>query len=348
MKKHRHLLALIVLLWVSSTQIHAQHSLRFDCNAIRPDSINRIPMPYFDAGCEGENVTWDFSHEDYDANPDTTSVSLYDMKNRLLWDDNGTMTTYRQTGDSLIICREETPRYEMDFDIPIVRMIYPFFYGQTITSPFSGKGIYEDVYALNEKGYAHINGDAYGTLILAEGDTLKNVLRVHTTLQSDMDITTSSTGEYVGTLTKVADTYEWYARGYRYPVLKTTSNYIISEGNAILTRTSAQRISPEMQEELDDEENEELRRASDAPSIINYDVTVNGNTVTITYDLMGDAHIGMTLADSKGIVYWRHEEDRLAGEGYQTQVPLAGLLRGQYVIYINVNGEISNCKVNVE
>ena len=55
----------------------------------------------------------------------------------------------------------------------------------------------------------------------------------------------------------------------------------------------------------------------------------------------------MTLADSRAIVYWRYENDEQAGGGKQVEVPLDGLRRGQYIIYINVNGVLNAAKINV-
>lgn len=344
MRQHIISLALLFI----CTAANAQNSLSLTCNTLRPDSLNFEKTPLFDVGCEGVNVIWDYSDLDIKDQSDTSAVRLYRNEGRFVWDDNCSLTTYSQKGDTLLISREETPSYEMDFDVPVVRMVYPFLYGSVITTPFSGKGSYEDKFNITENGVSQVKGDAYGTLILTEGDTVRNVLRVHTIFDSNMAVSERISGDFIGSMRKVTDTFEWYAHGYRYPVLKITGNYLMSGEEIVSYEVDAHRMSPEMQKAVEDEENEELRGRNITNSIINYNVQVNGYTATIKYDLLEDTHISIALADSMGIVYWRYEDDKSAGEGYQTVVPLSDRQRGQYVIYINVNNEVNNCKINVE
>lgn len=347
MRNDKLYIVFLTLACLVHVSLHSQNHLSSIHNALRPDSLNSQTIPLFDIGCEGENVTWDYSDADIGDMPDTTAVCLYALGEKYLWDDNGAMTTYRQPGDTLLIIREESPLYEMDFDVPVVRMIFPFFYGSSISAPFSGSGSFEDRLVMSENGVSRITGDAYGTIILPGGDTVRNVLRVHTVLNSDIEVSEMRSGELIGGMQKVTDTYEWYARGYRYPVLKITGNYLVSGDEIVSAEVNAHSMSPGMQKAIEDEDNEELREDDGARSAINYDAQVNGYTATISYDLLEDAHISMALVDSKGIVYWRYEEDMPACEGCQTNVPLSGLLRGQYVIYINVNGEHNDFKFNI-
>ena len=145
---------------------------------------------------------------------------------------------------------------------------------------------------------------------------------------------------------------EWYARGYRYPVLKSVEERISKEGTLLRTVRYSQRISPAEMALLEDPENEDIRLADSlayaaANPLRNMHVANNGSSATVSYDLATDAHVSMTLANSQGMVFWRYESDELAGNQYQHEVPLTGLPRGQYVIYINVNGTIYSNKVNV-
>lgn len=342
----RFLSFLLFLVWCNNF-LFAQYRLSLVHNSLCPDSLNSEIILPFDVGCEGENVTWDFSDADYDDNPDTTTVNLYCLSDRILWDNNGAMTTFRQVADSLLIIREETPLYEMDYDTPVASMIYPFSYGSCLSAPFAGRGAYEDKFIMEEAGISTIQGDAYGTLILTEGDTVRNVLRIHSTRNSYMNVHERTSGEYICTLVKGCDTYEWYAKGYRYPVLRAYSYILESDGDVILQSSTAHRMSPEMQAAMEDKDNESLREQDAAHNIINYDVTVNSNSAIVTYELLEDAYVSITLADSRGIVFWRYGADQSSGAGYQTIVPLSGLLHGQYIIYIEVNGTIYNRIINI-
>lgn len=152
---------------------------------------------------------------------------------------------------------------------------------------------------------------------------------------------------------KETETYRWYARGYRYPVIENFSERVFHEGKLIAQRQNASRISIEELESIIDEENEDIRRQdslayAQAHPIESLAVTNRGSVADVSYSLLTDAHVSITLANSSGIVFWRFDEDEYAGESYSHSIPLSGLLRGQYVVYINANGEIENAKINVE
>lgn len=203
---------------------------------------------------------------------------------------------------------------------------------------------------MKEHGTSTVNGDGYGILILAEGDTLRNVLRLHTAIVSDIDVSNRYTGEDLKTLHRQTDTYRWYARGYRYAVLETIDENIKMNNKVVSERKTTHRISPDMQTTSEDLANEDIRHqdAIAKADVISYNLEVKGSSAELKYDLKADAHIGMTLCGAQGIVYWRYDADKQAGENYRQSIPLTGLLRGQYVVYINTNGKIYSANVNVE
>ena len=350
-KKVNNMKKLFALFMFFPCAVYSQNTLSIANNSLRPDSINGTVIPFVDYGIEGENVIWDFSEIALEDS-DTTCISLYECDDRMLWDESGSLTTYRCNGDSLLITRIETPQHEMDFSDPLVAMAYPFQYGKTVRKRFSGRGIHEGKLSLAENGTCQVAADSYGTLVLPSGDTLRNVLRVHTSRMSSVDISYRNMDNTIGVLDKVVDIYEWYARGYRYPVLRTREMKLSKDGSLLRVMRSSSIVTPDSQRGLDDPENEEIRSNDSVmianADIIEYDVAVNGNTATVTYGLKADAHVSMTLADSRAIVYWRYENEGKAGDDIQVEVPLAGLRRGQYIIYINANGSLSAVKINVD
>lgn len=347
-------LLLLTSLWASCCGVtQAQNILTYSCNSLRPDSINKEIVPYFDAGCEGENVTWDFSSDDDISPRDTTLYTIYDMGGKIAWDNNGSLDTYLQRNDSLLLCRMESPLYEMDYHEPVVCMTYPFCFGNNISNTFSGVGSYEGKLSLSEQGTTNVSADAYGRIVLAEGDTINNVTRVRTTLSADVTVKDRMGEEVLCLMKKETETYRWYARGYRYPVIENFTERVFHEGKLIAQRQNASRISIEELENIIDEENEDIRRQdslayAQAHPIESLAVTNRGSVADVSYSLLTDAHVSITLANSSGIVFWRFDEDEYAGESYSHSIPLSGLLRGQYVFYINANGEIENAKINVE
>lgn len=173
--KLKYVMLLALHLFFSAT--YAQNTLSTLTNSLRPDSVGKEVMNFLDPDCSGENVCWDFSKmEVQDAKAAT--MQLYDLTDKLLWDENGSLITYMPSADSLLISRIETPLYEMNYSQPIVSMVFPFLYGSSISNPFSGTGSYEGKLLLSEHGTNTVTADGSGTLILADGDTLRNVLRV--------------------------------------------------------------------------------------------------------------------------------------------------------------------------
>ena len=334
-------------LFLVGTFASAQNILSSKYNALRSDSLNNEIIPYVEAGYEGENVVWDFTSIEYDEEPDTTNACIYNVDDRLLWDCNGFMTTYRQTIDSLLICREETPLYEMNYNKPLVKIIYPFGYGSSFSKSFSGIGAYKDKLKLYEDGISVVKGDACGILIIAPRDTIRNVLRVNTRIESTLDVQDQNGS--LCKLNRIVDMYEWYARGYRYPVFKTTADILIYGNNVIHKEQTAERMTPELQQILVDKENELIRpKTSERTGLDNFDVIIDNYNATASYNLTTDALVNINLANSSGIVYWRYSAYETAGNMYYHDIPLSGLVKGQYGININVNGIVKSKIINVQ
>lgn len=88
---------LISTLLILSCSAQAQNTLQRNTNSLRADSINKEIINYVVPTGEGENVIWDFSQKENEETPDTTCISIYDVKDRILWDDNGSMATFKKT-----------------------------------------------------------------------------------------------------------------------------------------------------------------------------------------------------------------------------------------------------------
>lgn len=344
-------IAIIALLLFSSAT-YAQNSLSTASNALRADSLQQENINFVEAGMSGEKVIWE-AVEASEASHGKTLMQVYDIDGQMVLDDGHSLTSYLPSADSMLISRIETPLYQMNYSEPIVAMTFPFLYGSSNTAPFRGTGDYEGKLALAEMGTNTVTADGYGSLILTEGDTLRNVIRVHTQRNADVTITGIVSDEDFGTLQKATSIYEWYARGYRYPVLRTIEEQISKDGTLLRTVQNAYCITPEEQELLDDLVNEDIRMndsiayAASNP-VSNMHVETNGYSATLTYDLATDAHISMTLANTQGMVYWRYDAYETADEEHSHTILLSGLPHGQYIIHLNANGQNCSSKVNVE
>lgn len=170
------------------------------------------------------------------------------------------------------------------------------------------------------------------------------------------------------TLVVETNTYRWYAAGYRYPVLEVISTGY--KGEKPWT-TEAFYCAPEDQQQLYDPENEEARKLladnesngsgtenGNSPDkedgkksvddiLQDLNVVVNNNTITVGYTLRQDATVTALVCDISGVVYRQQSQTGQADDHYQMTILCDGLRRGQYVLYMNVNGQVTSQTISL-
>jgi hypothetical protein len=272
---------------------YAQESLQADINMFRiNDKIIKQQVTYKNPGRGGENVLWNFG----DLKAENNKYSLIysaesDSTNRIAGTEHQTRYYYELRNDSLLLYGYENPTTKVTYLLPEVLLHFPMKYGDNIESYYQGEGIYCDKLQINAYGSSRSLVDAYGMMILPNGDTLRHVTRVRTiklisekilpmTLDSlsaknkKLHFSTDSIQRDLNTdsVVLMTDTYRWYAAGYRYPVFETvrTGNY---RNNSKTYFTTAFFYPPEEHQYLaDDENNEKLRE-----EIYIQDLSAEGN-----------------------------------------------------------------------
>lgn len=325
----------------------AQHILTRENTLIRPgDVIDKEQVVYQDPGESGFNLTWDFRNVEL-VNNSYRIEHVGDSTSMLLSIHPKSMNHYQIAGDTLFRIAYEDPLTKLVYHNPVPELRFPFTYGDVFSASYEGKGLYCRHNGVEEAGTVFIEADAIGTFFLTEEDTLRNVLRVHTVKTSvvgmDKDsIVTDSTKR----VTKVEDIYRWYARGYRYPVFETLSETCYDGTKCLYNDKVAYRTLPEYLRSLGDSINEEiiqldsLQSDSHEPDIIQYQVQNAGGNLKVDYSLSERATISALISDTMGIVYKRYEHTDEPGENYSFSFNLNGLHRGEYILYLNVNGRI--------
>ncbi len=225
-------ISLIIICFIAILQIQAQPTLLRETHGLRAGDIhiNRI-VNFPDKGKAGKDVIWDFSElkeegtkisyikeaEDGEGadNYPTANITIDDGKNNFFYDVSDKYLKYvgLYTGKSIIY-----------FNEPIIRMQYPFSFGQSISNEFRGEGMYGIQGLSNISGEISVNADAYGTLILPNG-IIKNALRVKTQSRI-LEVV------FCGYTETITTKYLWYIQNERYPVfalLETESRSSNSE-----------------------------------------------------------------------------------------------------------------------
>lgn len=235
MKQKILFLFLFVSLMANGQITHHHH-------VIRPgDQIIKRQIPYFDPGDPGEGQVWDFSYlksegEEYVleyiepySHPDSSFIVLGRdtfPKNELGKDElligieHHTAYFYRYKNNRLELIGFENPVNMMQYTRPLFVMSYPFNYGQKIEEPYTSEVVYSGEHSLVTHGSLTLEADALGTLILPSGDTIRQVVRVHS-VQTIMDDARKRTTNFIAYGMQM-ETWRWYAKGYRYPLFETS------------------------------------------------------------------------------------------------------------------------------
>ena len=343
----------------AQSQAFAQNVLSEEANMIREDSLTKRSIEYFYFAERGENVCWDLSGQ-------IEYVRKYpvlfknDSCGRIRELEKGQLSRFKYSNDSLFLANIESPLQKITYNKPVLKQVYPFHYGDSVSAPFSGIGLYCGDHIYTEEGVSSIRADAYGTIVLFE-DTIKNVLRIYTvkTTSKRMDIDNLALDTAKCNL-EIEEKYEWYARGYRYPLFETVTITSYSEMTPIGTIRQAYCYLPEEQYALNDSTNREiLKHDSIAEAkieyskklaekdIIHYDMINEGGIIDFNYTLDKNADIMLLVCNSIGIIYKRQELSPKAGCQNSIQIDCSSLKRGQYIMYINVNGMVYNEKINL-
>ena len=307
------------------------------------DVIIKQQVEFKDPGASGKDINWDFSHvnminEKYQLiyyntnNGDTTHVTGFEHE---------TKYRYLLSQDTLWLTGYENRTTTMNYQHPEALLRFPFRYGDTLSTGFTGKGQYCQQVELTAEGYTKVCADATGKLITPEGDTLKNVLRVLRTKEFT-DIGTDSTN--IDSNMRM-ETYQWFARGNRYPVFETVKTYTLRKDSVLDNFSTSFYFSTIKREQLhEDLANAYVQDDTVYPDDILINCSTYPNPVTtdlsVNYELSVDARVSFIICDISGRP-WANVPYRYLNAGKQQQkIPMTGLHTGNYGLYIKVNDKI--------
>ena len=370
---------LSIILTMTCLQSYAQnitgiHTLRID------DKVEKQLVEYELNDESAMNMVWDLRDlSDLDEKHQVVYTDVYNKEQLVAGVENNALTYYEQRNDSLVSWGYEDNLTKVEYDCPVLLLKTPLVYGSR------HEGLFHGTYAYCERMFARICGeyqvsvDGTGVMLLPSGDTLRHVSRVHlrelSSLRHYPELSTAKQlRAYADSLPFNNDsvrmamalapmvernTYRWYAAGYRYPVLEVVETGQQGGGSTSV----AYYCPPEEQLALYDEENEKVReqlaaidnqktgnagQGDSQPSVMSrYDVSVNGQTITIDYDLTEGATVKGLVCNVMGMVFRQQSQTHGAGEHYRMQLDCTGLRRGEYVLYLNVNGQVTSSTVSL-
>ena len=384
-----------ILLVIHYSALSAQ-PLTSSANAPRiGDILRKQQTEFVNTGNGGEGRVWDLSGIEV-VNPghkarilakrdsaDTAADTVMTVENR--------MRRYTlQRGDSLLTVGTENVLSLVRYQQPELSLRFPVCYCDSTASVFHGTASWCERTYSRVYGESRVVADAAGTLVTPDGDTLRQVMRVHTlrttgarmlpvstepgmrALIDSLPAFTADSARVCLALDKqrqcavTEDICQFYAPGCRYPVFETRRT--VTPGGGV--KEEAYYFPPEEQTMLPyDAVNEQIRHSllaaeerqrrgdgqdsgggTDTPPspLSRCDVTVNGSIVTVTFDLTEDASVTGLVSTVSGIVLRQSSQHNDAGTGYQMRIDCGGLRAGQYVLYMNVNGQVIGYTLNIE
>ena len=280
--------------------------------------------------------------------------------------EHGTRYLFEQRDDSLLILGFENPQAKIDYDLPELWLKFPVHAGDSFSGLYHGCGIYGGRWNVRKLGSYKTQASVCRTMVLPEGDTLQNVLRLHTqrlvcTLTSPAkqlgDSVTRFTPDSIrwhlanNSAVLVEDVYRCYVPGCRYPILEayvtgathgqepffTTAFYYSPREQACLPNDTPNNLIRQVMVRQKDTNREHVN----ADKGFSYKMTIDRerNVVRLAYDLAQETKVQLILSDNAGIVYKSSERVDAPGKAYVQEVDYGTLPRGSYVLYVNVNGE---------
>lgn len=380
MKQIQTIIALMLLCTTANAQnIQGSYQPKAD------GQVSKQQVAYTATDTIGQGLVWDLSELELPKRKYTATYTEEEScKDVVIGTEQRTRSYYRSTQDSVMLCGYETNLTKVEYDRPELLLHMPLTYGNQHDGLFHGTMAYCERMFMRVYGSCQVEVDGTGCMVLPSGDTLRHVSRVHirklTGQQHYRHITTEQELKaYVDSLPYSTDnilqhlaidslltethTYRWYATGYRYPILECTT---IGHRDGKPYHTAAYYCSPEEQEVTFDEENEQIRNLlaeadknngnrqdgdnkapNNSSSIQDLQISVNGSTMTVSYSLTADATVKALVCDISGIVYQQNSQAGKAGDDCRMTILCDGLRHGQYVLYLNVNGQVTSHTVSL-
>jgi len=330
---------LILFTCLAMLKLQAQ-TLNSSRNSFRTgDVIIKQQVEFKDPGASGKDITWDFSHVNTINDKYQLTYFLPDKSdtNRVTGVEHQTYYHYLLKADTLWLTGYENRTTRMNYLQPEALLRFPFRYGDTLSTNFAGKGVYCQKAGLFAGGYTKVSVDALGKLITPENDTLKNVLRV----LRIKDFTTTG----IDSTRMRMETYQWYARGSRYPVFETIKTCTLRRDSTLEGFSTSFYFSIVGREQLqEDLANANLLDDTSNPDNILISCSIYPNPVTtdltVNYELSVDARVSFLLCDVSGRP-WANLPGRALTAGVQQQkISMSGLHADDYGLYIKVNDKV--------
>lgn len=301
--------------------------------------------------------TWDFSNSRY-LGQEKEVFFVGNDSNRIKMIDKDAILDFSQDKEHLLLKHLQTPLLNIDFGNSFEYLKFPFPLNDSLVCQIEGKGTYCSKNKLVLSGTCCTKAMTKGKLIMPCNDSLNNTLLIQRNIVANIDVSKDSlmSVRQDEPMKFKAAIFEWYAMGYRYPILKIIEASIKKGERKVLDQSFAYAANVEGMSHLEDEQNKELKdkmrgislKSNTKQGDISYKVSVNGKKVCLSYSLVSDAQLRLLICNTSGMVFKSASLQQQAGNNYRQDFDCSGLPLGEYVLYIHVNGKAFSEKVHIK
>ena len=300
---------------------------------------------------------WDFSNSKY-LGQEKEVFFVGNDSNRIKMIDKDAILDFSQDKEHLLLKHLQTPLLNIDFGNSFEYLKFPFPLNDSLVCQIEGKGTYCSKNKLVLSGTCCTKTMAKGKLIMPCNDSLNNTLLIQRNIVANIDVSKDSlmSVRQDEPMKFKAALFDWYAMGYRYPILKVIEASIKKGERKVLEHSFAYAANVEGMSHLEDEQNKELKdkmrgissESNTKQGDISYKVSVNGKKVCLSYSLVSDAQLRFLICNTSGMVFKSASLQRQAGNNYRQDFDCSGLPLGEYVLYIHVNDKAFSEKVHIK
>lgn len=367
----------------------AVNGLTPEANEMRGgDRLTRVDVPFSEKMISDTLNMWDFSGLQLKDTETVTNYNVFD-KNRVVENENRENRLYHL--DS--ISRNLTRHYRGGLDIRYFlweKTHYPIMCGSVRQDKFFGEGRLGGLSYIKNAGFSSVSADMTGDMITPDGDSIADVLRVRYHRSGTTHITNDFSRSFTATrdsalfsndsirhwlvcdsVTHTIDKWQWYARGYRYPIMEMrkykTYYYGVPSDSIVMglyypLETQIAEIENDTTNEYYRENEaegyklpvgrgsangnnsrntrnsgagDETLAESLGKTVASCDVypTKVTDSTTATCMLQESADVSVSLYGANGILLWIHEETLSAGT-HDIRSPMGDLPTGVYVVNV--------------
>lgn len=300
---------------------------------------------------------WDFSNSKY-LGQEKEVFFIENANNRIKMVDKDAILVFSQDKNHLFLNSMQTPLLNLDFGNSFEFLKYPLSINDSLTCQIEGKGIYCSKNKLDLSGFCCTKVIAKGKLIMPSNDSLNYSLLIQRNIKATIDVSKDSlqSEEQDEPMKFMSTIFEWYALGYRYPVIKFIEAIIKKGKQKILEQSFAYIADAESIDNLMDRQNKEAKAkmkdigtgSNAKQDYISYKITVKGRKVSLSYSLSLDSQLRFLICNTSGIVFKCVSLQQQAGDNYQQHFDCSELPLGEYVLYIYVNNKAFAEKMNIK